>query len=74
MMMTVQEKMYLSYLFFAYTGLFLIMFGFLYKMLRKSRDLLRQVKMLDKEWQGHGAYRSAEETAPVVPNVRGREV
>ena len=75
MMMTAQEKMYLAFLFLAYTGLFLIMFGFMFKMLRKSRQLTHDVKMLTDEWSAreHGLS-VTESSPPVVPNVRGREL
>lgn len=75
MMMTAQEKMYLAFLFLAYTGLFLIMFGFMLKMLRKSRQLIHDVKILTDEWSAREPELSvAEPPPPVVPNVRGREL
>ncbi len=74
MMMTAQEKLYLTYLFLAYSGLFVIMFGFLFKMLRNSRELLKQAQRLQEEWHGQPPHSAGETVTPVAPSVRGREV
>ncbi len=65
---------YLVYLFLAYTALFVIMFGFMFRMLKKSRQLDQDVKLIKEEWLGQVSDADAgntEMTSPVVPTVRG---
>ncbi len=62
---------YLVYLFAAYTALFVIMFGFMYRMLQKSRKLDQDVQLLKEELLGQPPQ-NAEVTSPVVPTVRGQ--
>ena len=67
MVMTPLEKMYLWFLFFAYTALFLIMFGFLYKMLNKSRQLDREVRRLKEAWaEQESAVHGDKSVTPTV--------
>jgi|BEDMetMinimDraft_2_1075160.scaffolds.fasta_scaffold17793_2 hypothetical protein len=44
------ERQDLWFLFFAYTALFIVMFGFLYRMLARSRRLEEEVDLLREEY------------------------
>jgi hypothetical protein len=56
------ERQDLWFLFFAYTGLFVVMFGFLYRMFLHTRHLEQEVELLREEYGGEGAsYRSGRE-------------
>lgn len=44
------ERQDLWFLFFAYTALFAVMFGFLYRMLERSRRLQQEVDLLREEY------------------------
>ncbi len=66
---------YLVYLFAAYTAVFVIMFGFMLRMLKKSRKLDEDVKLLKEEWLGQPRehrVESGDPASPVVPTVRGQ--
>ncbi|AUW95413.1 hypothetical protein CO251_07640 [Sulfobacillus sp. hq2] len=72
MMMTAQEKMYLLFLFLAYSALFVVMFGFMFKMLQKTRQLARDIALLADE---EGKQDLPVADAPsVAPHVRSREL
>jgi hypothetical protein len=65
---------YLLALFGAYTGLFIIMFGFMYRMLQKSRKLDHDVKLLKEEWieQPEAITEQGDANSAVMPTVRGQ--
>ncbi len=44
------EHLYLMYLFLAYSAVWVVMFGFLYRMSRKARELEREVLLLQAFW------------------------
>lgn len=66
------EKMYLWFLFLAYTAMFVIMFGFLLRMLKKSKELEREVRMLQEELRSSDSSKEGSTAASVSPSVRGR--
>lgn len=70
MVMTPLEKMYLLFLFLAYSALFVLMFGFMVKMLKKSRKLETDVELL-REVLGQDEGPEPP-TAPVSPTVGTR--
>jgi hypothetical protein len=47
--MSAAEGRDLLFLFFAYTALFLIMFGFLYRMTQKTKLLRQEIDLLKEE-------------------------
>ncbi len=49
--MTSLEKMELDFLFLAYTAVWIVMFGFMYRMLGRARKLERDVELLRKTWR-----------------------
>lgn len=63
------EKMYLVYLFGAYTAIWVIMFGFLYRMVIRAKIIEHDVRLLKEEWLGHRESTSASEPSvnPIVP-------
>ena len=71
--MTPLQHEYLLALFGAYTGLFIIMSGFMYRMLQKSRKLDHDVKLLKDEWlgQSEAPMESDDANSSVMPTVRG---
>lgn len=58
--MSALERQDLWFLFFAYTGLFIVMFGFLYRMFQKTRLLKQEVDLLREEYH-------TEEDLPNTP-------
>ncbi|WP_053959309.1 hypothetical protein [Sulfobacillus thermosulfidooxidans] len=74
MVMTPIEKMYLWFMFAAYTGLFLIMFGFMAKMLGKTRQLITEVKRLEDQWASMDSTIRTNVPPAVAPNVPGPEL
>lgn len=62
---------YLVYLFAAYTALFVIMFGFMYRMLQKSRKLDQDVTLLKEELLGKPSE-DVDVASAVMPTVRGQ--
>lgn len=59
--MSALERQDLWFLFFAYTGLFIVMFGFLYRMFQKTRLLQQEVDLLREEYH-------TEENLPKTPS------
>lgn len=51
------EHLYLLYLFLAYSAVWVVMFGFLYRMSKKARDLEREVLLLHAFWDEKGSPR-----------------
>ncbi|NMP23581.1 CcmD family protein [Sulfobacillus harzensis] len=62
--MSAVERMYLQFLFFAYSAVWVVMFGFLYRMLRRTRQLEEELAML-KEAYG------PESKTPLDPGFDG---
>lgn len=69
--MSAVERMYLLFLFLAYAALMVVMFGFMGRMLRKGRDLEREVERLQAELGERAAPKAPPAVTPTVP---GREV
>jgi CcmD family protein len=46
------EHQYLLYLFVAYSAVWIVMFGFLYRMSQKARELEREVFLMRAYWDG----------------------
>lgn len=75
--MSPTERMYLLFLFIAYTALFIAMFVFLGRMLMKSRQLEDDVRLLKEEWLREDAEPPAAQTrgnVPLAPSVHREEV
>ena len=63
--MSPAERQDLWFLFFAYTGIFIVMFGFLYRMLAKTRHLEREVELLRGEYGvDQDALNAADQLSP----------
>ncbi|MCL8207664.1 MAG: hypothetical protein K6V97_06290 [Actinomycetia bacterium] len=60
------ERQDLWFLFFGYTALFVIMFGFLYRMLERSRRIQQEVDLLREE------YHIQEDAKEADPSSVGR--
>lgn len=72
-MMTPIEKMYLLFLFLAYSAVMMVMFGFMMRMLKKGKQLEEDIKRLQFEWEGK-ELKPGDIPAPVAPNVQRREL
>ena len=70
--MSPAERTDLWYLFFAYTGLFVIFFGFMVRMLNLSRNLRRDVELLKREWGQNSDEESPRSATSVTPTVHSR--
>lgn len=68
--MSAAERMDLWFLFFAYSAVFVIFFGFMMRMLRISRRLEQEVALLRREWDGESA--PAAPPPAVKPTARSR--
>lgn len=67
------EQQYLWYLFLAYTAVWIIMFGFLFRMVHRAKKLEQEVRLLKQEWVTTGEERSPDQESPAVtPSLRGR--
>lgn len=72
MVMTPIEKMYLLFLFLAYSAVMVVMFGFIMRMLKKGRQLEEDVRRLKNAWEGH-EMPTGDLPGMVAPNVQRRE-
>lgn len=62
------EHLYLLYLFLAYSAMWVVMFGFLYRMIRRARQLEREVALLKNQWMGGEPHRpEGTSVTPIVP-------
>ena len=53
------EHLYLLYLFLAYSAVWMVMFGFLYRMSKKAQELEREVSLLRAYWDDRDQPRDA---------------
>lgn len=67
--MSPAERTDLWYLFFAYTALFIIFFGFMVRMLNLSRNLRRDVELLKREWGQSAEEEPRASVTSVTPSV-----
>lgn len=61
------ERMYLEFLFFAYTAVWVMMFGFLYRMGKRARQLEEEILILEDAF-------TSETKTPVDPGFHGPSV
>ncbi len=59
--------MYLEFLFFAYTAVWVMMFGFLYRMGKRARQLEEEILILEEAF-------SSETKTPIEPGFHGPSV
>lgn len=65
------EHMYLVFLFCAYSAVWVLMFGFLYRMLTRAKRLEQEVRMLEGLWGNPGVTPSE---ARGEPGIQGPSV
>ncbi|AEJ41548.1 hypothetical protein TPY_3396 [Sulfobacillus acidophilus TPY] len=70
-LMTPLEKMYLWFLFFAYSAIWVIMFGFLARMVKRSRKIEADVRRLEQELQRQREKPDRPLEPSVNPTVSG---
>lgn len=67
------EHRYLEFLFLAYTAVWVVMFGFLYRMMGRAKRLERDVAVLRDAWMTPPADEPAADN-PVDPRLQGPSV